>query len=86
MRYYKSIVFYLAFLTSVLCCAGAGGETVTELFAYRAPSGMFGEGTFKWQLYRFFFEDRERMANFRAGRGFAISEPSHAVPNRPANR
>jgi len=50
-------------------------ESVAEMFPYKAPSGMFNEGSAKTDHYRFFHEDAERMANLRAGRGFVSSAP-----------
>jgi hypothetical protein len=34
--------------------------TAKENYSYTAPSGMFSEGTTKWQMYRFMAEDWER--------------------------
>lgn len=45
----------------------ASAQSAAENFSYSAPSGMFGEGTAKWQLYRFMHEDRERTERLRAG-------------------
>lgn len=45
----------------------ASAQTAAERFSYSAPSGMFSEGTTKWQNYRFLFEDQERTARFNAG-------------------
>jgi hypothetical protein len=42
--------------------------TAKENFSYSAPSGAFGDGTFKWQMFRFMAEDRERVLALRAGR------------------
>lgn len=44
----------------------ASAQTAAENFSYSAPSGMFGEGTAKWQLYRYMHEDKERTARFNA--------------------
>ncbi|MFL5317514.1 MAG: hypothetical protein ACJ8A0_20835 [Microvirga sp.] len=40
--------------------------TAKENFSYSAPSGAFGDGTFKWQMFRFMAEDRERVLALRA--------------------
>ena|SRR5215207_1680004 len=57
-------------------------QTAAEIYSYKAPSGMFNEGTSKADHYRFFQEDAERMANLRAGRGFVLStSPSSEVRN-----
>ena len=42
-------------------------QTAKENFSYSAPSGMFGDGTAKWQMFRFIEEDQERTAALRAG-------------------
>jgi hypothetical protein len=44
----------------------AAAQTAKENFSYSAPSGMFSEGTLKWNMYRFMHEDAERMAARRA--------------------
>ncbi len=46
---------------------GASAQTAKENFSYSAPSGMFSEGTTKWQNYRFQAEDAERTAQFNRG-------------------
>jgi len=63
----------------------ARSETVTEMFSYKAPSGMFNEGTTKSDHYRFFHEDAERMANLRAGRGFVLSTPASSEVREAAH-
>ncbi len=47
--------------------AAASAQTAAETYSYSAPSGMFSEGTTKWQMYRFMAEDAERTARLRAG-------------------
>lgn len=42
-------------------------ETAKENFSYTAPSGMFSEGTTKWQMYRFMAEDAERTQRMNQG-------------------
>jgi hypothetical protein len=45
----------------VLAAAPAfAAGTAKENYSYTAPSGMFSEGTTKWQMYRFMAEDWER--------------------------
>ncbi len=63
----------------------ARSETVAEIFSYKAPSGMFAEGTAKAEHYRFFHEEAERMANLRAGRGFVLSTPPSAEVREAAH-
>ena len=46
---------------SLTLATGAFAQTAKENFSYTAPSGMFNEGTLKWQMFRFMHEDRERM-------------------------
>jgi hypothetical protein len=45
----------------------ASAQTARENFSYSTPSGMFSDGMFKWNMYRFMHEDAERMAARRAG-------------------
>jgi hypothetical protein len=52
---------------SLLALPAAAAETAAENFSYKAPSGMFGEGTTKWQMYQFVESDTERTAKLRAG-------------------
>ena len=40
--------------------------TAAENYSYRAPSGAFSDGTFKWEMFRFIAEDRERVLALRA--------------------
>lgn len=51
----------------LLAAVPASAQTAAESFNYTAPSGMFGEGYAKWQLYKFMHEDRERTERLRAG-------------------
>jgi hypothetical protein len=46
----------------------ASAQTAKENFSYKAPSGMFSEGTTKWQMYQFMQSDAERMAEIKAGK------------------
>jgi hypothetical protein len=52
---------------SLLALPAAAAETTAENFSYKAPSGMFSEGTTKWQMYQFMQSDAERTAKLRAG-------------------
>jgi hypothetical protein len=58
----------LALAATLLLPATASAQTAKENFSYSAPSGIFGERTAKWQLYRFIHEDRERTDALRTGR------------------
>ena len=55
------------FALSLLTPAAASAQTAAENFSYKAPSGMFSEGTTKWQMYQFIESDAERTAKLRAG-------------------
>ena len=57
----------LAFGLSLALASAASALTAKENFSYSAPSGMFSEGTFKWQLFRFIEEDQERTEALRSG-------------------
>jgi hypothetical protein len=54
----------VAVLAALLVPAAAAAQTAKE---NSAPSGMFGDGTTKWQMFRFIEEDQERTAALRAG-------------------
>jgi hypothetical protein len=58
----------LALAATLLLPGTVSAQTTKENFSYSAPSGIFGEGTAKWQFYRFIHEDRERTEALRAGR------------------
>jgi opacity protein-like surface antigen len=78
----------------VLAPLAASAQTAAENFSYKAPSGMFGEGTAKWQMYRFMHEDRERTEALNAGRdlstgsvqGTAIGSEQYARPGESGSR
>ena len=57
----------IAFAGAVLLApVGASAQSAAEIYSYKAPSGMFGDGTFQWNLYRYMTEDaeyRERLRN-----------------------
>jgi hypothetical protein len=57
----------LALAAALTLPSMALAQTAKENFSYSAPSGMFSEGTAKWQLFRFIEEDQERTAALRAG-------------------
>ncbi|GJD53842.1 hypothetical protein OPKNFCMD_6621 [Methylobacterium crusticola] len=46
--------------TMALVATAAAAQTAKENFSYKAPSGMFSEGTTKWDMYRFMHQDAER--------------------------
>jgi hypothetical protein len=52
---------------SLLAAPAALAQPAAENFSYKAPSGMFSEGTTKWQMYQFIESDAERTAKLRAG-------------------
>lgn len=60
--------YILALAAALLAPSAVMAQTAKENFSYSAPSGMFGDGTTKWQLFRFIEEDAERTAALRAGR------------------
>ena len=45
----------------------AHAQTAAENFSYKAPSGMFSEGTTKWQTYQLMHADAERRARLQSG-------------------
>jgi len=57
----------LALTTTLALGSPALAETTAaENYSYRAPSGSFSDGTFKWEMFRFMAEDRERVLALRA--------------------
>jgi hypothetical protein len=56
-----------ALVLATLASSVATAQSAKENFSYSAPSGMFSEGTAKWQMYRFMHEDAERTAAMRRG-------------------
>lgn len=38
----------------------AQAQSAKEIYSYKAPSGMFSEGTTKWDMYRFMAMDHEQ--------------------------
>ncbi|NNM74445.1 hypothetical protein [Enterovirga aerilata] len=67
----------------LLAPAAASAQSAAENFSYREPSGMFGEGHAKWQLYKFMHEDRERREHLQPGLATgSVGPASPAVPPR----
>ena len=66
----------------------AFAQTVKENYRYSAPSGMFGEGTAKWQTYRTMQEDRERLLGLSSGsvQGATTSQESVRRPGEANTR
>ena len=48
-------------LAIVAASSGASAQTAKENYSYKAPSGMFSDGTTKWQMFQFIASDAERM-------------------------
>ena len=71
----------------MLAPAAASAQTAAENFGYKTPSGMFGEGTAKWQLYKFMHEDRERVEAMRRNDGNlatgSVRQPTYTVQTSP---
>ena len=84
----------------MLAPAAASAQSAAENFSYKAPSGMFGEDTAKWQMYKFMHEDRERrealqrdnnlatgsVAKGRPAQGTAINDEQVARPGERGAR
>jgi hypothetical protein len=66
-------------LTAVGTAASA--QTAKENFSYKAPSGMFSEGTTKWQMFQFIESDAERTAQLRDGGDIATGSLSTSNSN-----
>ena len=88
----------LALTTTLALGSPALAETTAaENYSYRAPSGSFSDGTFKWEMFRFMAEDRERVLALRAGRdpaatgsiqgsattNWSVSRPGNTGRRRP---
>ncbi|ACL56953.1 conserved hypothetical protein [Methylobacterium nodulans ORS 2060] len=65
---------------AVLAATSASAQTAKEIFSYKAPSGMFSEGTTKWELFRFMHEDAERRRAISAS-PTATGSTQAAVPS-----
>jgi ABC-type transport system substrate-binding protein len=80
----------LAALILAGLCGAASAQTAQQNFSYKAPSGMFSEGTTKWGMYQFMESDAERMAKVRSGEGDvatgALSTSSSQSYPRPGER
>ncbi len=64
----------------------AQAQSVRENYSYKAPSGMFSEGTTKWDMYRFMaidHEDHEKQEAARIAQQTA-AERTAAVPTAHA--
>lgn len=75
----------------VFAPVGVQAQDVADNFSYKAPSGMFSEGTTKWQMYQFMESDAERTAKLRAGEPVSTSSISNSDSNaasypRPGER
>lgn len=55
----------------LLAPTASSAQTAKEIFTYKAPSGMFGEGTFLWNMYRYMTEDAELREKLRRDRDLA---------------
>ncbi|BAQ46576.1 MULTISPECIES: hypothetical protein [Methylobacterium] len=73
---------------TLLAATAASAQSAKEIYSYKAPSGMFSEGTTKWDMYRFMAVDHEQQeqreaAAARAEADRTASVPSPAVAGRP---
>ncbi|TGD96056.1 hypothetical protein [Methylobacterium nonmethylotrophicum] len=70
---------------TLLAATAASAQSAKEIYSYKAPSGMFSEGTTKWDMYRFMAIDHEQQEAARAAqaaeRNAAVPQPS--VAGRP---
>ena len=88
----SSHVFFVTALAFVPVSANA--QSAKETFSYSAPSGMFDNGSFQTNMYRFMAEDAERTAKLREGQdvsstGSVSSQGSATGPEeyrRPGER
>jgi hypothetical protein len=76
----KSAIAMSALMLLALTSA-ASAQTAKENFSYKAPSGMFSEGTTKWGMYQFLESDAENRANLRAGRDSSTGSLSTSSSN-----
>ncbi|AWB20762.1 hypothetical protein DA075_07380 [Methylobacterium currus] len=67
----------------------AQAQSAKENYSYKAPSGMFSEGTTKWDMYRFMAIDHEQQeakaaaeAAAEAATGQTASVPAAAAEGR----
>ena len=81
----RKVIFGLG-AALLLAPVAASAQTAAENFSYREPSGMFGEGHAKWQLYKFIHEDRERVEAMQRDRNLAtgsVRQPNYTVQTSP---
>jgi hypothetical protein len=72
----------VAALIATGMCSAASAQTAAENFSYKAPSGMFSEGTTKWQMYQFVESDADKMARLKAGQPTATGALSSSSSNQ----
>ena len=51
---------------TLLAATAASAQSAKEIYSYKAPSGMFSEGTTKWDMFRFMAIDHEQQEAARA--------------------
>ena len=56
-------------------------QTARENYGYKAPSGIFGEGTAKWNMFRFMAEDAERRNALHSGGDIATGSIQGSAVN-----
>lgn len=76
----------LAGLATFALAGPVQAQTAAQSFGYSAPSGMFSEGTTKWNNYRFMFEDAERTAKLRTGDGLTTGSVQETTTNTETYR
>ena len=74
--------FVLAALIAAGLSSAASAQSAANNFSYKAPSGMFSEGTTKWQNYQFMENDAEKRAQGDISTG-AISNSSSSGQSYP---
>ena len=76
----------LAALLVVGVSGAASAQSAAQNFTYKAPSGMFGEGTTKWQMYQFMETDQSRLHGDLATGSVSTSSSNDQSYPRPGER
>ncbi|MFH6786468.1 MULTISPECIES: hypothetical protein [Methylobacterium] len=79
-----------ALLAAAAPIRSAQAQSAKEIYSYKAPSGMFSEGTTKWDMFRFMAVDHEQQearaaaaAAAEAAAARTASVPAPSVEGRP---
>lgn len=66
---------------TLLAATAASAQSAKEIYSYKARSGMFSEGTTKWDMYRFMAVDHEQQEQREAAAARAEADRTASVPS-----